>query len=199
MENKRKTSINLNQTGKSSNMWQEILREAMPKKNIENTNVFVFGDKMTGKRSLFKVMNRSIFSDNDDSYKRILPIDEESSKFGLLDYTYLNIKNTSEEYSEVIGKLNVWMMNDFIDKEKILALLKPENMVNSICLIIADLSRPWLIKQSLLKWAKFIKEIFDEIISKFPQDKQFEIRKNSKNNNFYNDFSRRKNKIISRA
>jgi hypothetical protein len=90
-------------------------------------------------------------------------------------------------------------MNDFIDKEKILALLKPENMVNSICLIIADLSRPWLIKQSLLKWAKFIKEIFDEIISKFPQDKQFEIRKNSKNNNFYNDFSRRKNKIISRA
>ena len=180
-------------------MWQEILREAMPKKDIENTNVFVFGDKMTGKRSLFKVMNRSIFSDNDDSYKRILPIDEESSKFGLLDYTYLNIKNTSEEYSEVIGKLNVWMMNDFIDKEKILALLKPENMVNSICLIIADLSRPWLIKQSLLKWAKFIKEIFDEIISKFPQDKQFEIRKNSKNNNFYNDFSRRKNKIISRA
>ena len=199
MENKRKTSININQTGKSSNMWQEILREAMPKKDIENTNVFVFGDKMTGKRSLFKVMNRSIFSDNDDSYKRILPIDEESSKFGLLDYTYLNIKNTSEEYSEVIGKLNVWMMNDFIDKEKILALLKPENMVNSICLIIADLSRPWLIKQSLLKWAKFIKEIFDEIISKFPQDKQFEIRKNSKNNNFYNDFSRRKNKIISRA
>ena len=199
MENKRKTSINLNQTGKSSNMWQEILREAMPKKNIENTNVFVFGDKMTGKRSLFKVMNRSIFSDNDDSYKRILPIDEESSKFGLLDYTYLNIKNTSEEYSEVIGKLSVWIMNDFIDKEKILALLKPENMVNSICLIIADLSRPWLIKQSLLKWAKFIKEIFDEIISKFPQDKQFEIRKNSKNNNFYNDFSRRKNKIISRA
>jgi hypothetical protein len=199
MENKRKTSINLNQTGKSSNMWQQILGEAMPKQDIENTNVFVFGDKMTGKRSLFKVMNRSIFSDNDDSYKRILPIDEESSKFGLLDYTYLNIKNTSEEYSEVIGKLNVWMMNDFIDKEKILALLKPENMVNSICLIIADLSRPWLIKQSLLKWAKFIKEIFDEIISKFPQDKQFEIRKNSKNNNFYNDFSRRKNKIISRA
>ena len=27
-------------------MWQEILREAMPKKDIENTNVFVFGDKV---------------------------------------------------------------------------------------------------------------------------------------------------------
>jgi hypothetical protein len=187
MENKGKTAIN--QPSKTTNMWQEILREALHKKDIENTNVFVFGDKMTGKRSLFKVMNRSIFQDNDDSYKRVLPIDEESARFGLLDYTYLNIKNTSEEYSEVIGKLNVWIMNDYMDKEKILAFLKPENIVNSICLIVTDLSRPWLIKQSLLKWTKFIKEIFDEIISKFPQDKQFEIKENGKKNIFIIDFS----------
>jgi dynein light intermediate chain 1 len=177
MENKRKTSIN--QPGKPTNMWQEILREAMPKKEIENTNVFVFGDKMTGKRALFKVMNRSIF-ENDDSYKRVLPIDEQSARFGLLDYTYLNIKDTSDENSDIIGKLNIWIMNDFIDKEKILALLKPENISNSICLIIVDLSRPWLIKESLIKWCKFIKEIFDEIISKFPEDKQNEIRDNGK-------------------
>ena len=96
MENKRKTSIN--QSDKQTNMWQEILREAMPKKEIENTNVFVFRDKMTGKRALFKVMNRSIF-ENDDSYKRILSIDEQSARFGLLDYTYLNIKDTSDENS----------------------------------------------------------------------------------------------------
>ena len=50
MDNKGKTAVN--QTNKSTNMWQDILREAMPKKDIENTNVFVFGDKMTGKRSL---------------------------------------------------------------------------------------------------------------------------------------------------
>ena len=178
MENKRKTSIN--QPLKSTNMWQEILREAMPKKEIENTNIFVFGDKMTGKRSLFKIMNRTIFSDDDDSYKRLLQIDEESARFGLLDYTYLNIKNTSEEYSEVIGKLSVWIMNDFIDKDKILKFLKPENIINSICLIIADLSRPWLIKQSLIKWAKFVQETFSEIISKFPEDRQNQIKENGK-------------------
>ena len=118
MESKKKTSVN--PAGKSTNMWQEILREAMPKTEIENTNVFVFGDKMTGKRSLFKVMNQSIFAENDNSYKRILQIDEDSSRFGLLDYTYLNIKNLSEENSEVIGKLSVWIMNDFMDKEKLL-------------------------------------------------------------------------------
>ena len=178
MESKRKTSINV--TGKPSNMWQEILREAMPKTEIENTNVFVFGDKMSGKRSLFKVMNRNIFSENDDSYRRILQIDEDSSRFGLLDYTYLNIKNSIEENSEVIGKLSVWIMNDFMDKEKLLKLINPGNIVNSICLIIADLSRPWLIKQTLLKWTKFIQEIFNEIISKFPEDKQNEIKENGK-------------------
>ena len=181
MESKRKTSINV--TGKPSNMWQEILREAMPKTEIENTNVFVFGDKMSGKRSLFKVMNRNIFSENDDSYRRILQIDEDSSRFGLLDYTYLNIKNSIEENSEVIGKLSVWIMNDFMDKEKLLKLINPGNIVNSICIIIADLSRPWLIKQTLLKWTKFIQEIFNEIISKFPEDKQNEIKENGKKKN----------------
>ena len=113
MESKRKTSSAM--PPKTTNMWQEILREAMPKKQIENTNVFVFGDKSTGKRSLFNVMNRSIFTDGDDSYKRLLQIDEESSRFGLLDYTYLHVKDNSEENSEVIGKLSVWIMNDFID------------------------------------------------------------------------------------
>ena len=181
MESKKKTSVN--PAGKSTNMWQEILREAMPKTELENTNVFVFGDKMTGKRSLFKVMNQSIFAENDNSYKRILQIDEDSSRFSLLDYTYLNIKNLSEENSEVIGKLSVWIMNDFMDKEKILKLINPGNIVNSICLIIADLSRPWLIKQTLLKWTKFIQEIFNEIISKFPEDKQNEIKENGKKKN----------------
>ena len=148
MEIKRKNSIN--QPIKSTNTWQAILRESMPKKEIESTNIFVFGDKMTGKSSLFKIMNRIIFTDNDDSYKRLLLIDEESSRFGLLDYTYLNIKNISEEYLDIIGKLNVWIMNDFIDKEKILKFLKPEDIINSMCLIMADLSRSWLIKSTLL-------------------------------------------------
>jgi len=175
-----KRKVSMNQPNKQTNMWQEILREAMPKKDIENTNVFVFGDKMTGKRSLFKVMNRIIFTDDDDSYKRLLQIDEESSKFGLLDYTFLNIKNNSEENSEVIGKLSVWIMNEYIDKDKILTFLKPENITNCICLIVVDLSRPWLIKESLEKWIKFIQETFSQLIAKLPEDKQEELKENGK-------------------
>jgi hypothetical protein len=178
MENKGKTAIN--QPSKTTNMWQEILREAMPKKDIENTNVFVFGDKMTGKRALFRIMNSNLISDNDDENRRLLQIEEEASRFGLLDYTYLNIKKTLEEDSEIIGKLSVWIMNDLIDKAKILTILTPENIVNSICLIMVDLSRPWLVKQSLLKWVELVKEIFGELLSKLPEDKQNEMKENGK-------------------
>lgn len=45
---------------------------------------------------------------------------------------------------------------------------------------MVDLSRPWLLKQSLLKWVKFVKEVFDELISKLPEDKQGELRENGK-------------------
>ena len=180
MENKGKTAIN--QPSKTTNMWQEILREAMPKKDIENTNVFVFGDKMTGKRSLFRIMNRNLISDNDDENRRLLQIEEEASRFSLLDYTYINIKKTLEEDSEVIGKLSVWIMNDLIDKAKILTFLTPENIVNSICLIMVDLSRPWLVKQSLIKWVELVKEIFGDLISKLPEDKQNEMKENGKKN-----------------
>ena len=47
-------------------------------------------------------------------------------------------------------------MNDFIDKEKLLTVLRPENIVNSIYLILVDLLRPWLIKELLTKWCGFI-------------------------------------------
>ena len=148
--------------------------------DIDNTNVFVFGDKMTGKRSLFRIMNRNLISDNDDENRRLLQIEEEASRFSLLDYTYINIKKTLEEDSEVIGKLSVWIMNDLIDKAKILTFLTPENIVNSICLIMVDLSRPWLVKQSLIKWVELVKEIFGDLISKLPEDKQNEMKENGK-------------------
>jgi hypothetical protein len=135
---------------------------------------------MTGKRSLFRIMNRNLISDNDDENRRLLQIEEEASRFSLLDYTYINIKKTLEEDSEVIGKLSVWIMNDLIDKAKILTFLTPENIVNSICLIMVDLSRPWLVKQSLIKWVELVKEIFGDLISKLPEDKQNEMKENGK-------------------
>ena len=33
-----------------TNMWQEILRDAMTNKDLEESNLFIFGDKNVGKK-----------------------------------------------------------------------------------------------------------------------------------------------------
>lgn len=48
-----------------SNIWQDILRESMTKKDLEESNIFIFGDKFTGKRSLVKVINKELLAKND--------------------------------------------------------------------------------------------------------------------------------------
>ena len=180
MENKSKNSSTQQ---KSTNLWQEILREAMPKKELENTNLFVFGDNMTGKRLLFKGMNRAIFENSQDAddKKRENQRIEEIAKFSLKDYTFLNIQDVPhDQNSEIIGKLNVWIMNFFIDKEKLMELIKPTDLLNSVCLIMTDLSRPWTIKESLTRWTNLIQETFGELIKKLPEDTQNKIKENGK-------------------
>ena len=56
VENKNKTEQNQTQ----SNIWNDILREAMSKKDLEESNIFFFGDKFVGKRSLIKVINKEL-------------------------------------------------------------------------------------------------------------------------------------------
>ena len=86
------------------NMWQEMLREANRKKEIEESNIFIFGDKFSGKKSLIKNISQRILL-KDEIKQNILEIDDTVSKFGLVDYTYLNIRNLNEEDSENIGKM----------------------------------------------------------------------------------------------
>ena len=54
------------------NIWQDILKESMTKNEIEDSNVFFFGDKFTGKRSLIKYINKELLQKNefDDQSKR---------------------------------------------------------------------------------------------------------------------------------
>ena len=153
------------------NMWQEMLREANRKKEIEESNIFIFGDKFSGKKSLIKNISQRILL-KDEIKQNILEIDDTVSKFGLVDYTYLNIRNLNEEDSENIGKMGVWIFSELIDKETIQNLIKPE--------IVADLSRPVNLKNSIKKWLEFIYDTFSNIILKLSYDKQEKLRNDGK-------------------
>ena len=83
---------NLKSEKEKKNMWQEMLREANRKKEIEESNIFIFGDKFSGKKTLIKNISQRILL-KDELKQNILEIDDTVSKFGLVDYTYLNIRN----------------------------------------------------------------------------------------------------------
>ena len=51
-----------------------------------------------------------------ETFKRGSNNEEKVSKYALIDYTYLNIKKLNEPDSDVIGKINVWIMNEFLEK-----------------------------------------------------------------------------------
>ncbi len=44
--------------GSQVNLWQEILRDAMTNKDLEESHLFIFGDKNVGKKSIIKIINK---------------------------------------------------------------------------------------------------------------------------------------------
>jgi hypothetical protein len=71
----------------------------------------------------------------------MLGYDESVAKYGLLDYTYLNIKKISEQDADSIGKMNIWISNDMVSKEIFESIIKPDFLLKSMCMICVDLSR----------------------------------------------------------
>ena len=119
--NPKDENSNANQT----NLWNEILREALAKKDLDQSHLFVFGDKNSGKKTIIKNINKDLLNRTEldgknliklDTYKRGLNNEEKVSKYALIDYTYLNIKKLNDVDSDVIGNINVWVLNEFLEK-----------------------------------------------------------------------------------
>ena len=71
-------------------------------------------------------------------------------------------------------------MNELIDENMFLSLIKPKDILKCVCLIVLDYSRPWTIKNSMSKWADFIYNIFGKLIIKHPLNIQNEFRNKCK-------------------
>ena len=159
-------------------IWQEILKESTTKKEAEEAHIFIFGDKDTGKKSLIRIMNKDAAPQDYES-KTAVNSEENLPLYGLMNYSHLIAKKVLEDDTE-INKVGTWIMNDLIDKNIFLNLVKPKNIIKSVCLIVVDYSRPWNIINSLKKWCDFIYEIFGKLIIKLPFAQQTEMRKQSK-------------------
>ena len=52
-------------TEPQSQIWQEILREANTNKDLEDSHLFIFGDKNVGKKAIIKIINKEYLTKND--------------------------------------------------------------------------------------------------------------------------------------
>lgn len=161
-----------------SNIWNEILSESTTKKENEDANIFVFGDKATGKKSLIRIMNKEAAPQDYES-RNAVNSEENIPLYGLMNYTHLTAKKLLEDETE-INKVGVWMMNELNDKETFLKLVKPKNILKCVCLVVVDYSKPWNIINSLRKWSDFIYDNFGTLINTFPLDVQTKLRQQSK-------------------
>jgi hypothetical protein len=112
--NAARGSVNLNPT---INIWQDILKESMSEKDLEESNVFFFGDKFSGKRTLIKYINKELLQKNefDDQGKRTWGQDDNNfSKYSLLDYTFLSVK----KYTEYDSGIYFVLLYNFLKKNK---------------------------------------------------------------------------------
>ena len=88
-------------------------------------------------------MNREAASLESES-KKTLNIEEEALKYGLMNYSHLTVKKTGDEDLEAVNKVGVWLMNELIDIDTFLTLIKPKDILKCVCLVVVDYSRPWL-------------------------------------------------------
>ena len=47
---------------KRDNLWNEIIKSTTSKKDLEQSHVFIFGDKNVGKKALIKQINKEVIN-----------------------------------------------------------------------------------------------------------------------------------------
>ena len=61
-ENLKNQKNKLNSRDQVNKLWKEILSEALSKKDLVQSHLFIFGDKNTGKKSIIKNINKDFLN-----------------------------------------------------------------------------------------------------------------------------------------
>ena len=86
----------MNENDKKNSIWEKVLKEASSFKETEETNLFVFGDKNSGKRALIKQINKELYLNYENEERTLPQIEEICSKYSQIEYKYLNVKKSND-------------------------------------------------------------------------------------------------------
>ncbi|XP_075432884.1 cytoplasmic dynein 1 light intermediate chain 2 [Ascaphus truei] len=129
-------------------LWSSILSEVSTSARSKlplGKNILVFGEDGSGKTTLMAKLQGA----------------EQNKKGRGLEYLYLNIH---DEDRDDHTRCNVWILDgDLYHKGLLKFALSADSIRETLAVFVGDMSRPWTIMESLLKWASVLREHIDKL------------------------------------
>ncbi|XP_052231660.1 cytoplasmic dynein 1 light intermediate chain 2-like isoform X2 [Dreissena polymorpha] len=147
-KNDRMNSVSDETENESQNLWSTILSEVQSSsasKLPTSKSVIVLGDNDSGKTTLIA---------------KLQGVEEPKKGIGL-EYYYLNVK---DEYRDEQGRLGIWALDGDTTHTSLLKYaLTEESFEHSLVILVASMTQPWAILDSLEKWASILRHNIDRL------------------------------------
>jgi len=174
--------ISTDEKKEDENVWQNLLKKSTTKTKDQHSTLLVLGDKKNGKSLLLDKFTDRKKNPNSHEY--------------VLDYSYVEVKNKhNTDKEETLAHMNVWQIDDPAHLALLPMLLKAtrHGVANAVYLITVNLSEPWSVMESLMKWLKAVEQANEVLLSRISEDARQKLRqKISSHVQFYVDPSVKK-------
>ncbi|XP_073439316.1 cytoplasmic dynein 1 light intermediate chain 2 isoform X1 [Dendrobates tinctorius] len=129
-------------------LWSSILSDVSTRARNKlpcGKNILVFGEDGSGKTTLMAKLQGA----------------DHNKKGRGLEYLYLSIH---DEDRDDHTRCNVWILDgDLYHKGLLKFALSADTIRDTLAVFVGDMSRPWTIMESLLKWASVLREHIDKL------------------------------------
>ncbi|XP_075694749.1 cytoplasmic dynein 1 light intermediate chain 2 isoform X2 [Rhinoderma darwinii] len=129
-------------------LWSSILSDVSTRARNKlpcGKNILVFGEDGSGKTALMAKLQGA----------------DHNKKGRGLEYLYLSIHDEDRDDNT---RCNVWILDgDLYHKGLLKFALSADTIHDTLVVFVADMSRPWTIMESLLKWASVLREHIDKL------------------------------------
>uniref|UniRef100_H2V4P9 Dynein light intermediate chain n=1 Tax=Takifugu rubripes TaxID=31033 RepID=H2V4P9_TAKRU len=142
------TGENNNEDEEGQNLWSSILSEVSTRSSSKlpsGKNILVFGEDGSGKTTLMAKLQGA----------------EHNKKGRGLEYLYLSVH---DEDRDDLTRCNVWILDgDLYHKGLLKFAVSAQSLSDCLAVFVVDMSRPWIIMDSLQKWSSVLRDHVDKL------------------------------------
>jgi hypothetical protein len=145
--------------GESVNLWNMLLEKTI-KLEDRDGHIFVLGNYDSAKKSLVaaveKLMGDRVIIESRNEQSVIFSMKDKKNP-GAFDYSYVSIKNPSDETME-LAKLNFWILNEKVSDEVLAQIFTEKRLRRMMVMICLDFENPGQLPDNLVKWFTYLNQ-----------------------------------------